>query len=413
MRKPFPKTGADWPTLDAAMSEMSEADIDWRQGRAPLYVFHGSDAAHEVGRQAFMKYFSENALGGRRAFFGLKRMEDEVVEMGLDLFQAPDGAVGNLTTGGSESIFMAVKACRDWARTQSHIKPPFNIVAPFSAHAAFNKAADVMDMTVRRLPTGEDRRADPDAMADAIDGGTIMLAASAPCFPHGVIDSIAALSELALERDLWLHVDACVGGYVAPFFQRMGRRIPLYDFALPGVRTLSADLHKFGFCPKPASTLFYRLEEDRERGLFHFDQWPNGQFSTATLSGTRAGGAVAAAWAVMHHLGVDGYTAIARDLAAMADAYVSGIKAIDGLYLVADPDLTIINFAADDFDIFSVAEAMGTRGWLPGLTQNPKGMHAMLSMFHETGREEYLADLESCVEQVKGTNSQSGLKAVY
>ncbi|MBT6426905.1 MAG: aspartate aminotransferase family protein, partial [Rhodospirillaceae bacterium] len=169
----------------------------------------------------------------------------------------------------------------------------------------------------------------------------------------------------------------------------------------------------FGFCPKPASTLFYRLEEDRERGLFHFDQWPNGQFSTATLSGTRAGGAVAAAWAVMHHLGVDGYTAIARDLAAMADAYVSGIKAIDGLYLVADPDLTIINFAADDFDIFSVAEAMGTRGWLPGLTQNPKGMHAMLSMFHETGREEYLADLESCVEQVKGTNSQSGLKAVY
>ncbi|MDP7545644.1 MAG: aspartate aminotransferase family protein, partial [Alphaproteobacteria bacterium] len=139
MRKPFPKTGSDWPTLDAAMSEMSGGDVDWRRGRAPLYVFHGSDAAYDVGRQAFMKYFSENALGGRRAFFGLKRMEDEVVEMGLDLFRAPDGAVGNLTTGGSESIFMAVKACRDWARTQSHIKAPFNIVAPFSAHAAFNK----------------------------------------------------------------------------------------------------------------------------------------------------------------------------------------------------------------------------------------------------------------------------------
>ncbi|MBT3534193.1 MAG: aspartate aminotransferase family protein [Rhodospirillaceae bacterium] len=413
MRKVFPKTGIDWPALEAEMAALSDEDIDWRHGRAPLYVFHGSDSAYEVGRQAFMKYFSENALGGRRAFFGLKRMEDEVIEMGLDLFQAPDGAVGNMSTGGSESIFMAVKACRDWARGQTRLKEPFNIIAPFTAHAAFNKAADVMDLEVRRLDTAADRRADVGAMAAAVDDSTIMVVGSAPCFPHGVIDHIEELSALALDRDIWLHVDACVGGYVAPFFQRMGRRIPLYDFALPGVRTLSADLHKFGFCPKPASTLFYRLEEDRERGLFHFDQWPNGQFSTATLSGTRAGGAVAAAWAVMHHLGVDGYTAIARDLAAMADAYVSGIKAIDGLYLVADPDLTIINFAADDFDIFSVAEAMGTRGWLPGLTQNPKGMHAMLSMFHETGREEYLADLESCVEQVKGTNSQSGLKAVY
>jgi glutamate/tyrosine decarboxylase-like PLP-dependent enzyme len=378
-----------------------------------LYVFHGSDAAYDVGRQAFMKYFSENALGGRRAFFGLKRMEDEVVEMGLDLFRAPDGAVGNLTTGGSESIFMAVKACRDWARTQSHIKAPFNIVAPFSAHAAFNKAADVMDLVVRRLPTAEERRADVDAMAGAVDGGTIMLAGSAPCFPHGVIDPIAGLGDLALERDLWLHVDARVGGYVAPFFQRIGREIPDFDFALPGVRSLSADLHKFGFCPKPASTLFYRFAEDRERGLFHFDQWPNGQFSTATLSGTRAGGAVAAAWAVLQHLGEAGYMEIAGQLAAMTDAYVAGIKAIEGLHLWAEPDLSIINFGADDFDIFQVAEAMEARGWLPGLTQKPKGMHAMLSMFHEVGRADFLRDLAASVQVAQTAGEASNLKAVY
>ena len=297
MRKAFPKTGTEWQALDAEMTAMSGADIDWRQGKAPLYVFHGSDAAYEVGFQAFMKYFSENALGGRRAFFGLKRMEDEVVEMGLDLFRAPEGAVGNMTTGGSESIFIAVKACRDWARTQPHLKAPYNIVAPYTAHAAFNKSGDVMDIEVRRLPAGGDRRADVAAMAAAADDGTIMLVGSAPCFPHGVIDPITALSDLALEQDIWLHVDACVGGYVAPFFQRIGREIPDFDMALPGVRSFSADLHKFGFCPKPASTLFYAREEDRERGLFHFDEWPNGQFSTATLSGTRAGGAVAAAWA--------------------------------------------------------------------------------------------------------------------
>jgi glutamate/tyrosine decarboxylase-like PLP-dependent enzyme len=416
MRKAFPRTGTDWKTLEAEMTGMSDGDIDWRHGRAPLYVFHGSDSAYEVGKQAFMNFFSENALGGRRAFFGLKRMEDEVVEMGLDLFQAPDGAVGNLSTGGSESIFMAVKAARDWARQQARLKAPFNIVAPYTAHAAFNKAADVMDLEVRRVDTNSERHADVGAMTGAMDDHTIMLVGSAPCFPHGVIDGIEELSQLALARDIWLHVDACVGGYVAPFFQRIGRDIPAFDFALPGVRTLSADLHKFGFCPKPASTLFYRFETDRERGLFHFDAWPNGQFSTATLSGTRVGGAIAAAWAVMHHLGQDGYMAIARDLAAMTDAYVAGITAIDGLALLAQPNLTIINFAAakpDDLDIFAVAEAMDGRGWLPGLTQNPKGMHAMLSMFHETGREDYLADLASCVEQVRGANAASDLKAVY
>ena len=413
MRKSFPTSGAEWKALDAEMTAMSGADIDWRGGRAPLYVFHGSDSAHEVGFQAFMKYFNENALGGRRAFFGLKRMEDEVVEMGLDLFQAPGQAVGNMTTGGSESIFMAVKACRDWARTQPRLKAPYNIIAPFTAHAAFNKAGDVMDIEVKRLATGENRRADVEAMAAAMDESTIMLAGSAPCFPHGVIDPIAELSELALARDIWLHVDACVGGYVAPFFQRIGRDIPAFDMALPGVRSLSADLHKFGFCPKPASTVFYRQEEDRERGLFHFDQWPNGQFSTATLSGTRAGGAVAAAWAVMNHLGEAGYMEIARQLAAMADAYVAGIKAVDGLHLWAEPDLTIINFGAHDFDIFKVAEAMEARGWLPGLTQNPKGMHAMLSMFHEMARAKFLDDLAASVQVARSETGAAALKAVY
>ncbi|MBV37736.1 MAG: aspartate aminotransferase family protein [Rhodospirillaceae bacterium] len=413
MTKTFPTSGTEWQALDAKMTEMSCTDIDWRRGRAPLYVFHGSDGAYEVGFQAFMKYFSENALGGRRAFFGLKRMEDEVVEMGLDLFQAPEGAVGNMTTGGSESIFMAVKACRDWARSQPRLKPPYNIVAPFTVHAAFNKAGDVMDIEVKRLATGENRRADVAAMAAAMDEGTIMLAGSAPCFPHGVIDPIGALSDLALARNVWLHVDACVGGYVAPFFQRIGRDIPAFDMALPGVRSLSADLHKFGFCPKPASTLFYRQKDDRERGLFHFDQWPNGQFSTATLSGTRAGGAVAAAWAVMNHLGEAGYMDIARQLAAMTDAYVAGIKAIDGLHLWAEPDLTIINFGAYDLDIFNAAEGMERRGWLPGLTRNPKGMQAMLSMYHEAGREDYLADLAASVQEAQEQGGGSDLKAVY
>ncbi|MDP6343436.1 MAG: pyridoxal-dependent decarboxylase, partial [Alphaproteobacteria bacterium] len=396
-RQAFPKRGSDWPALEAEMAAMSGGDIDWRGGRTPLFVFDGDDGAREVGRRAFMNYFDQNALGGKRAFFGLKRMEDEIVEMGLDLFRAPMGAAGNLTTGGSESIFLAVKACRDWARARGGMTEPFNIVAPFSAHPAFNKAGDVMDIAVHRLATGADGRADATALAAATDGQTMMLVGSAPCFPHGVVDPIAELGELAAERDIWLHVDACVGGYLAPFFQRIGRPVPEFDFAIPGVRSLTADLHKFGFCPKPASTVFYRRAEDHDRGVFQFEDWPHGPFATATLSGTRAGGAVAAAWAVLRHLGEDGYVRVARDLAAMTDAYVAGITAIDGLHLWAQPDLTIINFGAHAFDIFAVAERLEQKGWLPGLTRSPKGLHAMLSMYHEPAREQYLADLAEAV----------------
>ncbi|MDP6564026.1 MAG: pyridoxal-dependent decarboxylase [Alphaproteobacteria bacterium] len=412
-RQAFPKRGSDWPALEAEMAAMSGGDIDWRGGRTPLFVFDGDDGAREVGRRAFMNYFDQNALGGKRAFFGLKRMEDEIVEMGLDLFRAPMGAAGNLTTGGSESIFLAVKACRDWARARGGMTEPFNIVAPFSAHPAFNKAGDVMDIAVHRLATGADGRADATALAAATDGQTMMLVGSAPCFPHGVVDPIAELGELAAERDIWLHVDACVGGYLAPFFQRIGRPVPEFDFAIPGVRSLTADLHKFGFCPKPASTVFYRRAEDHDRGVFQFEDWPHGPFATATLSGTRAGGAVAAAWAVLRHLGEDGYVRVARDLAAMTDAYVAGITAIDGLHLWAQPDLTIINFGAHAFDIFAVAERLEQKGWLPGLTRSPKGLHAMLSMYHEPAREQYLADLAEAVARVRETGGTSQLQARY
>ena len=414
-RTPFPPGGATWDDINAAMDHMVKDDVDWRRGRAPLFVFHATDAAYDVAERGFMKFFSQNALGGPRAFFGLKRMEDDLVDFGLGLLGAPESAAGLVSTGGSESIILGVKAARNRARHQRPQTGPYNIVAAYTAHPAFNKAADLMDMEVRRAAAGPDGRADVAAMADLIDDQTVLLVGSAPCFPHGVVDPIDELSELALRRDIWLHVDACVGGYIIPFLQRAGRPAPTFDFNHPGVRSISADLHKFGFCPKPVSTLFFRHADDLDRATLKFDEWPNGMYATPTLAGTRAGGAIAGSWAVINHLGMSGYTAVARKLGEMTDQYVAGIEAIDGLYMVARPDATIINFASHDFDIFAVAERLDEiGGWLPGLTQNPKGMHAMMSMFHEPVREQYLGDLETAVNQVRGDNKgSSNLKAVY
>lgn len=414
MRTELPEVGRDWATLDATMSEMALADVDWRRGRVPLYVFFANDAVAQVARDAYLKFFTENALGGKRAFHSLKRMEDEIIDMALGMLHAPDGACGAMTTGGSESIFAAVKACRDWSRVNRAGLTRPNIVVPWSAHPAFNKAGTVMDIEIRRQPVREDLRANVEALAAGTDDQTIMLVGSAPCFPYGVVDPIAEIGQLAMERGVWLHVDACVGGYFAPFARMLGYPIPDFDFAVPGVTSISADLHKFGYCAKPASTVFYRDQERFRHQLFDFDDWPNGRFVTATLAGTRPGGAVAAAWAVMNHLGRRGYLDVADRCLRMVRRYVEGITAIDGLHMWAQPDLSIISFGSDAVDIYAVAERMQARGWLPGLVREPRAMHVMLSLLHEPCREEYLDHLRAAVAEVRaGRAGGDQMKASY
>lgn len=396
----FQEQGLTPDAVDRLLDEMKHGDADWRGGRVPLYVFKGSDAAYEAGRNAFFKYFSENALGATRAFPSMRRMESEVVGMGLELFGAPEGAAGNMTSGGSESIFMAVRAAREHARaTRGRPGMTGNLVMPESAHPAFSKAAAVMDLQERRIPVGADFRADAAAMAAAVDEDTLMLVGSAPCFPYGVIDPIDALSELAQARGLWLHVDACVGGYLAPFVRELGRPVPAFDLSLAGVSSLSADLHKFGFCPKPASTVFYRTAELAARQVFDLDVWPNGRFVTSTLVGTRPGGAVAGAWATMKVLGRSGYREIARQMMQARDAYLDGVREAGGWQPLGQPHLTIMAWGHPDADVFRVADGMTRRGWVPGLVRKPAALHMMMSMLHAPAREAYLHDLREATRE--------------
>jgi sphinganine-1-phosphate aldolase len=408
-RSNFPEGGTSWASLKAEMDSLREGDIDWKNGRAPLYVFYNDADTLEIGKRAFNEYFSENALGRKRAFLSVQKMERDVLDFGLDLFSAPDSGHGVFTSGGSESILLAMKAARDtWRARHDGDRGPLNLVMPISAHPAFDKASNLMDIEIRRAPLRDDYRVDVDALGELVDDRTLAIVGSAPCFPHGVVDDIEALSRLAMDKGLWMHVDACVGGWVAPFFAQNGRSTPDFDFRFSGVRSISADLHKFGFCPKPASTVFFRDGADHEPAIFVADAWPNGRFETPTLVGTRPAGSVASAWAVLNHLGTEGYRDVAGRLAGVVDAYVADIEAIDGLRMVATPDLSIINFTSDEVDMGLVADGMKARGWLPGMTQAPKGLHIMMSMFHGPAREDYIADLKEAVAEAR---EKAGRKA--
>ena len=415
MRAKLPKTGRSKDAILAEMREMKRSDADWQHGRVPLYVFKATDELYDVGRSAFFEFFTENALGAKRAFLSVKRMEEEVIGMALGLFNAPDSGQGFMTTGGTESIIQAVQACRDKARKdRGNPTHRGNIVAAESAHPAFNKAARLMDLTVRRAPVGADLRADAAAMEALIDSDTIMLVGSAPSFPYGAIDPISELGALAERRGLWLHVDACVGGYLAPFVRMIGREIPDFDFSVPAVSSISADLHKFGFCPKPASTVFYRTPAHAEFHNFSFDEWPNGRFQTSTIVGTRPAGGIAAAWAAFQFLGIDGYKKIAQDLMSFIDAYKAGIAEIPGLKILGNPHLSIVAYGSDELDVFRVAEVMSEKGWIPGLVQKPKGIHRMMSMIHAPELDAYLSDARAAAGVVRQSGEKaSHLKATY
>ncbi len=406
MRKQLPARGTDWPSLREQLQALGSDDVDWRRARTAVYVFNAGEDVLNVAKEAYSLYQSENALGPA-AFPSLRRMESEVVEIGLSLLGAPDGACGDLTSGGSESIFLAVKACRNQARAEGRVADRGCLVLPRSAHPAFDKAAGVLGLRVVRVPVAADLRADVRAMAEAITRDTLMIVGSAPCFPYGVIDPIAELGALARETGTWLHVDACVGGYFAPFARLNGQALPAFDFAVPEVRSISADLHKYGYAAKGASTLFHRSEAQREHQVFTFDAWPAGGMRTATAAGTRPGGAIASAWAVLHYLGVDGYRAKARAVTDTRVKLITGIRAIPELCTWGEPQLGLFSYGSEQLDIFAVWKQLALRGWFTGLLTEPRGIHLMLSPAHAQVADEYLADLRDATDAVRRSGERA------
>ncbi len=400
----LPQAGTSWETLKAALIDAKRGDLDWRRGRLPLYVYWRDEALHRVAEEAYQLYFIENGLG-RKAFPSVKKLERDVIEMALGLFGAGEGAGGSFTAGGTESIFQAVKTARDRARAGRPALRAPKIVIPYSAHPAFNKAAHYLALDVVRTPLDRAFRADVAALEAAIDDDTVMIAGSAPAFPHGAFDPIAQLGEIAGKRGVWLHVDACVGGFLAPFARELGHPIPPFDFRVPGVTSLSADLHKYGFAAKGASLILFRDADLQRFQRFEFGDWPRGRYSTDTFLGTRPGAPVAAAWAVLNFLGRQGYVDIARTIMDAKARLARGIEAIEGLRVVPPSELSFLLYGSSDpaVDIAAVAEGMTARGWFVGVSVEPPAIHLMLNPVHAPIIDEYLADLAGSVTEARRT----------
>jgi glutamate/tyrosine decarboxylase-like PLP-dependent enzyme len=403
-RAQFPQAGLPPPALFELMEESRSRDVDWRRGRVALYVHYAGEDVLAVAKEAYQRFFSENGLG-LKAFPSLQNFEDDIIAWTADLLSAGPMATGVVTSGGTESIFLALKTARDWARSEHpEIREP-EVVAPFSAHPAFDKAAHYLCMKVRRVSLRSDFRADVRAMAAALSPNTVLMVGSAPTFPHGVFDPIPELAAVARERKLWMHVDACVGGFLAPFVRRLGYPIPPFDFAIEGVRSMSADLHKYGFAAKGASVLLLSDQALRRHLVFEFDNWPRGKYAVATFAGSRPGGAIAAAWAVMRYLGLEGYTRLARTIMDARTRLEKGIGAIEGLYVVGNPELSVMGVGARGLDIFAVAEQMTNKGWFVSTMSEPPGIHlGMLTLAHAQHVEEYLDDLSAAAAIVRDGN---------
>jgi sphinganine-1-phosphate aldolase len=340
-----------------------------------------ADKAHEkLVADAWKIFMHTNAINPT-AYHSLRRFETEVLSMSAWMLHGDGNVAGTLTSGGTESVLMAVKTYRDRARKLCpHITTP-NLIAPITIHPAFEKAAHYFGVEVIHIGLTADYRVDVAAVAKAINSNTILLVGSAPQYCHGVVDPIEALSALALQRGLPLHVDACYGGFMMPWLEKLGCKIPLWDFRVKGVTSISADIHKYGYCPRGASVVLYRNAELRAHQFFAYPTWPGGLFGSAAMAGSRPGGMIAAAWTAMVAMGEEGYLKTAKQVLEVTQKIVAAVDRTKGIRLVTRPDMTALAIMSDDpkVNILALADVMEAKGWQMERQQSPDSLHVSTS----------------------------------
>jgi len=391
----LPQDGTPAASLLEALREERTGDLDWRSGRAFSLVYNVDDPELEaLQHEVASMFLHENALNPFR-YVTLLRMEAEVLSMVRGLFGAGAAA---LTSGGTESIFLAVQTARDEARSRGVEHP--ELLCATTAHPAFPKACHYLDVEFRPLPVGPDGRADVQRFADAISDRTALVVASAPSYPFGVIDPVPELAGLAAANGTLCHVDACLGGYLLPFWERLGEPVPPWDFRVDGVTSMSADVHKYGYCFKGVSTVLYRDRDLQQRQLFMYDDWPGGLYASMSAAGTRPGPPIAGAWATMTHLGEAGYLRLAGRVREATRGFRAGIESIEGIRVTSDPELSVFEFGPDPngdvpVDIAAVGDVMDDRGW--NLDRQQGGLHVMLSPGHDRVVDAFVSDLADAV----------------
>ncbi len=403
------QSGRSIEDVVAALRSKRGNDVPWAQGRAFGMVYDGGATVHDVAERVAADFLHENALN-TMAFPSLGEIQREVVRWTADLLGGGPDASGFLTSGGTESILCAVKAARERAKEERGVTQPTMVLAD-SAHAAFHKAAHVLGVEAIVVPVADDWRADVPAMVDAITDDTALVVASATTYPQGVIDDVESLAAAARERGVSCHVDACMGGFVLPFMEMLGHDVAPWNFAVEGVTSISADVHKLGYAPKGSSVICYRDKGLRSHQTFVFDDWLGGFYASPNLQGSRPGLPMAMAWAVMAHLGIDGYV---ERTAAVVDATARMRAAVDatpGIQVLGDPTAHIFCVASDHqaetpLDPFALGDALGERGWFHDRQGPPDSLHLTVSYGNVAHVDEWIVDLGDVASTLAGAVAQ-------
>ena len=413
----IPEQGLDREEILALMEKFKAIEASkWEAGYISGAVYHGNQDHIDFINRVYAINSQSNPLHPE-VWPSTSKFDAEVVAMTARMLSADkttDEIVGTVSSGGTESILLAMKTYRDWAKETKGISEP-EIIVPTTAHAAFTKAGDYFGIKVIRLPVAEDFRADVNATKDAISENTIALVGSAPPFPHGIVDSIEELSEVARKHQLGFHTDACLGGFILPWAEKLGYEVPAFDFRLPGVTSISVDTHKYGYAAKGTSVILYRGPELRHYQYFSVSDWSGGFYISPTFAGSRPGALIAAAWAALVSIGEQGYLDSARMILETTAWLKQEMRMIPEIQVIGDP-LFMVAFQSETINIYQIMEFMAERNWNLNGLQLPPSLHLCVTIRHtqEGIKERFLEDLKAAVEYVKEhPEAPSGVGPIY
>lgn len=409
-RTTLPKTGF---TTEEVMKEIAsrqevEKDVEWNRGWVSGATYNCSPELTTLNTEVYRKFMWSNPLH-MDVFPFVRKMEAEVVQWCVDIYNGGEEACGVLTSGGTESILMAMRAYQQLGLERG-IRHP-EIIAPISVHCAFNKAASYFRMKLTLVPVDPlTRKVNVKAMAAAISSNTVVLVGSAPHFPHGIIDPISDIAQLAHKNNLCCHVDCCLGGFLVPFMEKAGFKLDPCDFRVKGVTSISADTHKYGYTPKGTSVIMYSNKKLRHKQFFVDPNWQGGVYVTPTMAGSRPGGTIATTWATMMHLGEEGYIDATRKIVNTAQKVVAAVKSTPGLYVLGSPKLSVVAFGSKDFDIYRLSTALTEKGWNLNILQFPPSVHICFTLVHtqEGVAERFIADMQSSTAEIMKQPKQKG-----
>jgi glutamate/tyrosine decarboxylase-like PLP-dependent enzyme len=407
----IPNDGLSEEEVFKNLNSLRDEDVGWKSGKAFGAVYYPGDAYAEVILKAYNLYVHENAFDPQ-LFKSLLTMEKDIVHQVGQLFANDQSVYGSLTSGGTESIFLALLSARDWSKEIKKIDNP-EVIISSTAHPAFLKAMRFLKIKPIVIDANTELKLDISGFKKAINNNTILMVGSAPAYPYGMMDPIDELSDLAVKNNLLLHVDACIGGFLLSYLKRIGYNIPLFDFSLVGVTSISVDLHKYAYAPKGSSVLLYKNSDLRKSQFSVYANWQGGIYASTSFLGTKPGGIVASSWTALNHIGHSGYIKLAKKTMQATNLIKHFLENHVDLYLIGNPIMSILAFSSKSINIYHIADCLNDLGWYVGRLQNPEGIHLVVSQVHNDGAaQEFINDLEDVTIKLKSKSFKKMISSI-